>query len=105
MSRREVLPKVNVLTKYPTVPQWEDARDETGELQREWMEAKEERPDVKITSQFVRIDKRGMIREPRNTDRTLMQRREVIGEARAVFGVSGAKLSGIQKQVQTRIDR
>lgn len=106
MSRREVLPKANVYTKYATSDVFgESELNETAVLQQSWINAKEQAPDVKITSQFVRLEKRGIIRDPRVIDRTQLQRKDVLSEARAVFGVRGAKMTGQGSFVQTRIDR
>ncbi len=105
MSRQEILPNPNVMTKYMTFPFSQDTHDEASTDQLNWLHERATGPDVRISKQFIRVDKKSTIRDPRTYDRSTNNRREVMGEARAVYGVRGQHLNGITSSHDTRFSR
>lgn len=89
MSRVEIIPAPNVLSTYSTLPSPSDPTNTWDKYQYAKYQRLDHRPDVLITSQFLRIPKRPMVRPPRKLSRTLYNRRNVISGSRALCGVKG----------------
>ena len=74
-------------------------------MEVDWLEERNARPDVIITSQFLRLEKWPMPRSPRRVDRTTYNFKDVQMEARTTFGRNAQHMTGVRSQVQTRYDR